>query len=109
MNFPVIIASDWNSPGENSNRSEKPRRYSGLRYFASAAGCFVAVNLPVKPRTVISPLITVSEVKAPANAKTAGPEFQLQATLLPATVAGVNSPGLPSFSQVALIPPPSAL
>ena len=52
-------------------------------------GCFVAVKAPVKPRTAILPLITVSEVKAPSNARTAGPAFQLHDTFPPATVAGV--------------------
>ena len=70
--------------------------------------CFVAVKLPVKPRTFISPLIVVSEVSAPWKTKTAGPASQFQATLPLVTVTGVNVLGFP-FSQVAATPGPSPL
>lgn len=98
---------------QRQSNSVGNRRFPGMRrpcaILPQGEGRFVAVNDPLKPRTAILPLSSVSDAKMPSNTRTAGPAFQLHDTFPPATVAGVKSPGFPSFSQVAAIPPPSAL
>src|SRR4051812_38264178 len=93
--FPCCRADYWNRyPFStrmkfSSSPGGKQHAAAPCAILPQGGDCFVAVNLPVKPRTEILPLITASEVRVPSNVKTAGPAFQLHATFCPETVARV--------------------